>query len=187
MKRRQAKRQKDATLKDDKLRVLNGVFSHGVFFFCIFALKFRLFAWRVLSFCLSPGVFTSFRLVSFRGVFSPSVFSHGVFSRGVFSRQKDEMVQNGHHPYPYWLTRNSLQHIIIKHSNTIEIIIQYNANGLQKKVIRLVFIYMPFCNNINCEQQLFESTFCDEYYEINGKEIDLNVYTDQPQPLVLMH
>ena len=97
------------------------------------------------------------------------------------------MVQNGHHTYPYWLTRNSLQHIIIKHSNTIEITVQYNANGLQKKVIRLVFIYMPFCNNINCEQQLFESTFNDEYNEINGKEIDLHVYTDQLQPLVLVH
>ena len=66
-KRRHTKKRKDAMRKDDKIKVSNGIFSHGVFFFFFFhhfALKFRLFAWRYFVFL--HGVFSSFRVASIR-------------------------------------------------------------------------------------------------------------------------
>ena len=71
---------KNATRKDDKLAVLNGIFTRGVLsslrvgistfrmegfvFFFFFLFFFCLFAWRY--FVLSHGVISSFRLVFFR-------------------------------------------------------------------------------------------------------------------------
>ena len=83
------KRQKDATRKDNKIRVSNGVFSHGVFY--IFSRWNSSF--RVTGFVFSLGDISSFRMAFF------FVFSHGVFfvfSRGVFSPRKDEMAQCSH-------------------------------------------------------------------------------------------
>ena len=104
---RQAKRLKDEitprektkkpTRKDDKLTVLNGVFSRGVFLsfrigistfrvagFVISSFRvalFRLFAWRYF-------VCSSFRVASFR------FFAWCYFGA---KRRKDEMPQTSHH------------------------------------------------------------------------------------------
>ena len=77
-------------------------FRMAFFRYFFFALKFRIFAWRVSSFRLFAWryfVFSSFRIAFFFRLF---VFSHGVFSsfrvsRGVFSPRIDEMAQTGHH------------------------------------------------------------------------------------------
>ena len=109
-KRRQAKRQNNATRKDKKtpckekkirtdgkIKVTNGVFLHGVFH--LFALKFRLFQWRISSFRMAL-----FHL--FAWCFSPFVFSRDVFSFfRLFAWRLFEMAQTSHHTkmhLPWW-------------------------------------------------------------------------------------
>ena len=91
---RKDKKTKKPTRKDDKLTVLNGVFSRGVFssfrvagfiISCFRVVLFRLFAWRYF-------VFSSFRVASFR------LF---VFSRGIILGRKYEMAQTSHHNHLY--------------------------------------------------------------------------------------
>ena len=75
MKRRHAEKRKDATQKDDKIKISNEVFSHGVVSsfrtktspFRMPVSSFYLFAWRYFvfsSFLIS--FFLSFRMESFR-------------------------------------------------------------------------------------------------------------------------
>ena len=91
--------------KDDKLTVLNGVFSRGVFS----SFRVGISTFRVAGFVIS-----SFRVALFR-LF---VFSHGVissfrvasfpfFSRGVFSGRKDEKTK-WHKPATIFLRQRRL-------------------------------------------------------------------------------
>ena len=124
-KERQAKRQKDeitphektksATRKDDKLIVLNGVFSHGVFSsFRVGISTFRvagvvISSFRVALFRLLHGVISSFRVASFR------CFAWRYFGR------KDEMAQTSHHRYSL-LQKFSQANIIFFHQPTVSAI-----------------------------------------------------------------
>ena len=103
-KERQAKRRNNATRKDentkssmrkdDKLTVLNGVFSRGVFS----SFRVGISTFRVAGFVISSFRVASFRLFAWRYfVFSRGVFSFFLFSRGVISGRKDEMAQTSHH------------------------------------------------------------------------------------------
>ena len=107
MKERQAKRRKDeitprertksATRKDDKLTVLNGVFSRGVFS----SFRVGISTFRVAGFVISSFRVALFRLFAWRYF----VFSRGVLSSFRFfawryfgaKRRKDEMAQTSHH------------------------------------------------------------------------------------------
>ena len=97
-KSRHAKRRNNATRKDDKIKVSNGFFSHGVFFFFFFFF-FSLFRAKISSFRVAGFVFSSFHMALFHlFVFLQGVISSFrlfawclfVFSRGVFSPRKDE-------------------------------------------------------------------------------------------------
>ena len=100
MKERQAKRRnnatrkdektKSSTRKDDKLTVLNGVFSRGVYS----SFRVGISTFRVAGFVISRGVISSFRLFAWRyfvfSSFRVVSFRLFVFSHGVISGRKDE-------------------------------------------------------------------------------------------------
>ena len=91
-KRRHAKKYKDDMRKDDKIKVSNGVFSHGVFASFRAKILYQNMVAGLSHFVFSHGVISSFRIE----FFFFSFFSHGiffclfVFSRGVFSPRKDK-------------------------------------------------------------------------------------------------
>ena len=90
------KKRKDAMRKDDKIKVSNGVFLHGVFF--VFLRR---------NFVFSHGVIYPF--IYLHGTFRLFVFSHGVFSSlhlfawrlFVAERRQDKMAQSSHHIVHY--------------------------------------------------------------------------------------
>ena len=92
------KRWRDATRKDDKTKVSNGVFSNGVF--SSFRAKISSFRVAVFLFFLplSHGVISSFRLFTWH-FFRLFIFSHGAFSSfrvASFRREKTKW-QSSHH------------------------------------------------------------------------------------------
>ena len=81
---RKNEKTKSATRKDDKLTILNGVFSHGVFS----SFRVGISTFRVAGFVIS-----SFRVPLFR-LFAWRLFVFSFFRVALF---RDEMAQTSHH------------------------------------------------------------------------------------------